>query len=196
MLKHTCVTEAMTDLPGLEVQNLMRPKVVESLFAVSESQLESESVRTSSPQEADLVTTHELGHNFGAEHDPDDLPDCAPREDQGGKYVMYPIAVSGDHVNNKVPPPAAETRSPNVLLPAINSSLTCACLQLFSNCSKRSILKRLKTKAQSCFRERNINVCGNSRVEQGEECDPGLLHINSDHCCTADCKLKTGAQCR
>lgn len=54
------------------------------------------------PQEADLVTTHELGHNFGAEHDPDDILDCAPREDQGGKYVMYPIAVSGDQVNNKV----------------------------------------------------------------------------------------------
>uniref|UniRef100_A0A7N5ZSW5 ADAM metallopeptidase domain 17b n=1 Tax=Anabas testudineus TaxID=64144 RepID=A0A7N5ZSW5_ANATE len=118
-------------------------------------------------KEADLVTTHELGHNFGAEHDPDDMPDCAPREDQGGKYVMYPIAVSGDHGNNK----------------------------LFSNCSKRSILKRLKSKAQSCFKERNINVCGNSRVEQGEECDPGLLHINSDRCCTAECKLKPGAQC-
>lgn len=53
-------------------------------------------------QEADLVTTHELGHNFGSEHDPDDMPDCAPREAQGGKYVMYPIAVSGDHANNKV----------------------------------------------------------------------------------------------
>lgn len=50
------------------------------------------------------MTTHELGHNFGAEHDPDDMPDCAPREDQGGKYVMYPIAVSGDHTNNKVVP--------------------------------------------------------------------------------------------
>lgn len=117
-------------------------------------------------KEADLVTTHELGHNFGAEHDPD-KPDCAPREDQGGKYVMYPIAVSGDHVNNK----------------------------MFSNCSKRSIVKRLRSKALSCFRERNINVCGNSRVEQGEECDPGLLHINSDPCCTPECKLKPGAQC-
>lgn len=60
-------------------------------------------LRLSSPQEADLVTTHELGHNFGAEHDPDNIPYCAPREDQGGKFVMYPIAVSGDHVNNKVP---------------------------------------------------------------------------------------------
>lgn len=48
------------------------------------------------------MTTHELGHNFGAEHDPDNVEYCAPREDQGGKYVMYPIAVSGDHVNNKV----------------------------------------------------------------------------------------------
>lgn len=51
-----------------------------------------------------MVTTHELGHNFGAVHDPDDLSYCAPREDQGGKYVMYPIAVSGDHSNNKVRP--------------------------------------------------------------------------------------------
>lgn len=55
-----------------------------------------------SHQEADLVTTHELGHNFGAEHDPDNIPYCAPSDDQGGKFVMYPIAVSGDHVNNKV----------------------------------------------------------------------------------------------
>ncbi|XP_053192874.1 disintegrin and metalloproteinase domain-containing protein 17 [Scomber japonicus] len=118
-------------------------------------------------KEADLVTTHELGHNFGAEHDPDNIPYCAPREDQGGKYVMYPIAVSGDHVNNKV----------------------------FSNCSKRSIVKRLRSKAASCFKERNTNVCGNSRVEQGEECDPGLLHMHSDPCCTDTCKLKLRAQC-
>lgn len=39
-------------------------------------------------------------------------------------------------------------------------------------------------------------MCGNSRVEQGEECDPGLLHINSDRCCTPDCRLKDEAQCR
>uniref|UniRef100_A0A8P4KCI1 ADAM metallopeptidase domain 17b n=1 Tax=Dicentrarchus labrax TaxID=13489 RepID=A0A8P4KCI1_DICLA len=114
-------------------------------------------------EEADLVTTHELGHNFGAEHDPDNIPHCAPREDQGGKYVMYPIAVSGDHVNNK----------------------------MFSNCSKHSIVKRLRTKAPSCFKQRNINVCGNSRVEQGEECDPGLLHIDSDLCfCSSTLRLR------
>ncbi|KAM9798605.1 disintegrin and metalloproteinase domain-containing protein 17 [Neosynchiropus ocellatus] len=118
-------------------------------------------------KEADLVTTHELGHNFGAEHDPDNVPDCAPGEDRGGKFVMYPIAVSGDHVNNKV----------------------------FSDCSKRSIVKRLRSTAPSCFRERNINVCGNSRVERGEQCDPGLLHLHSDTCCTSECRLRAHARC-
>uniref|UniRef100_A0A7N8XJ98 ADAM metallopeptidase domain 17 n=1 Tax=Mastacembelus armatus TaxID=205130 RepID=A0A7N8XJ98_9TELE len=118
-------------------------------------------------KEADLVTTHELGHNFGAEHDPDNIPYCAPRDDQGGKFVMYPIAVSGDHINNKH----------------------------FSNCSKISVGKTLRYKAPMCFKERNSKVCGNSRVEDGEECDPGLLHLNDDPCCSSDCKFKFGAQC-
>ncbi|KAF7668699.1 hypothetical protein LDENG_00298440 [Lucifuga dentata] len=118
-------------------------------------------------KEADLVTTHELGHNFGAEHDPDNIPHCAPSDDHGGKFVMYPIAVSGDHVNNKH----------------------------FSNCSKISIGKTLRFKAPICFKERNSKVCGNSRVEEGEECDPGLLHLNDDPCCTADCKFQPDAQC-
>ncbi|XP_062857489.1 disintegrin and metalloproteinase domain-containing protein 17 [Trichomycterus rosablanca] len=118
-------------------------------------------------KEADLVTTHELGHNFGAIHDRDDIPDCAPSEDNGGKYVMYPIAVSGDHSNNK----------------------------LFSNCSKKSIVMRLRHKRPSCFRQRNSNVCGNSRVEEGEECDPGLVHLHTDPCCTSDCKLRPNKQC-
>ncbi|TDG98885.1 hypothetical protein EPR50_G00204980 [Perca flavescens] len=118
-------------------------------------------------KEADLVTTHELGHNFGAEHDPDNIAYCAPSDDQGGKFVMYPIAVSGDHINNK----------------------------RFSNCSKISVGKTLRFKAPVCFKERNSKVCGNSRVEDGEECDPGLLHLNEDPCCSANCKFKGGAQC-
>ncbi|XP_070090909.1 disintegrin and metalloproteinase domain-containing protein 17 isoform X5 [Equus przewalskii] len=118
-------------------------------------------------KEADLVTTHELGHNFGAEHDPDGLPECAPNEDQGGKYVMYPIAVSGDHENNK----------------------------MFSNCSKQSIYKTIESKAQECFQERSNKVCGNSRVDEGEECDPGIMYLNNDTCCNSDCTLKPGVQC-
>ncbi|XP_014647641.1 PREDICTED: disintegrin and metalloproteinase domain-containing protein 17 isoform X2 [Ceratotherium simum simum] len=118
-------------------------------------------------KEADLVTTHELGHNFGAEHDPDGLAECAPNEDQGGKYVMYPIAVSGDHENNK----------------------------MFSNCSKQSIYKTIASKAQECFQERSNKVCGNSRVDEGEECDPGIMYLNNDTCCNSDCTLKPGVRC-
>ncbi|XP_063040209.1 disintegrin and metalloproteinase domain-containing protein 17a [Engraulis encrasicolus] len=118
-------------------------------------------------KEADLVTTHELGHNFGAEHDPDNIAHCAPSDDHGGKFVMYPIAVSGDHVNNK----------------------------RFSNCSKTSVSKTLRFKAPECFREKNSKLCGNSRVEEGEECDPGLLHLNDDPCCSAQCKFRPDAEC-
>lgn len=66
----------------------------------------------------------------------------------------------------------------------------------FSNCSKISVGKTLRSKAPMCFKERNSRVCGNSRVETDEDCDPGLLHLNDDPCCSADCKFKSGAQCR
>ncbi|GAB5570066.1 disintegrin and metalloproteinase domain-containing protein 17 isoform X1 [Prionailurus iriomotensis] len=114
-------------------------------------------------KEADLVTTHELGHNFGAEHDPDGLAECAPNEDQGGKYVMYPIAI--------------------------------LFLLMFSNCSKQSIYKTIESKAQECFQERSNKVCGNSRVDEGEECDPGIMYLNNDTCCSSECMLKEGVQC-
>uniref|UniRef100_A0A8C5PV82 ADAM metallopeptidase domain 17 n=1 Tax=Leptobrachium leishanense TaxID=445787 RepID=A0A8C5PV82_9ANUR len=118
-------------------------------------------------KEADLVTTHELGHNFGSEHDPDSMEYCAPTEERGGKFVMYPIAVSGDQENNK----------------------------MFSSCSRESILRTLMSKAGICFKERNNKVCGNSRVDEGEECDPGLLYQHNDPCCTSECKFKAGKSC-
>jgi len=67
---------------------------------------------------------------------------------------------------------------------------------MFSSCSKKSIHRTIEIKAQECFKERNNKVCGNSRVDEGEECDPGLLYQQADPCCSADCKLKDGAKCR
>lgn len=43
---------------------------------------------------------------------------------------------------------------------------------------------------------RNSKLCGNSRVEEGEDCDPGLLHLYDDPCCTPNCKFKQDAMCR
>ena len=51
-------------------------------------------------READLVTAHEFGHNWGSEHDPD-IPECSPSASQGGSYLMYTYSVSGYDVNNK-----------------------------------------------------------------------------------------------
>ncbi len=145
-------------------------------------------------QEADLVTTHELGHNFGAEHDPDNIADCAPRDDEGGKYVMYPIAVGGDHVNNKVLS-ILYWFSPLHVATLLTQQFY-SFPQRFSKCSKYSVSRTLKLKAHQCFKERSSKLCGNSRVEEDEDCDPGLLHLNDDPCCTAKCKFKKQAQCR
>lgn len=67
---------------------------------------------------------------------------------------------------------------------------------MFSNCSKQSIYKTIESKAQECFQERSNKVCGNSRVDEGEECDPGIMYLNNDTCCNSNCTLKEGVQCR
>ncbi|KAF2901050.1 hypothetical protein ILUMI_05106 [Ignelater luminosus] len=120
-------------------------------------------------READLVTAHEFGHNWGSEHDPD-IPECSPSASQGGSYLMYTYSVSGYDVNNK----------------------------RFSPCSLRSIRKVLQAKSGKCFSEPEESFCGNLRVEGDEECDAGLLGTeDNDPCCDKDCKLRRiqGAVC-
>ncbi|XP_028406064.1 ADAM 17-like protease [Dendronephthya gigantea] len=94
--------------------------------------------------EADIVTAHELGHNFGSEHDVQDHPRCSPNS--GGKYIMYPASVSGEKPNNNH----------------------------FSKCSRKAIKAVLDSKSYLCFSELNKGAfCGNYRVDKGEMCDPG-----------------------
>ncbi|XP_063227447.1 ADAM 17-like protease isoform X2 [Bacillus rossius redtenbacheri] len=113
-------------------------------------------------READLVTAHEFGHNWGSEHDPD-IPECSPGASQGGSYLMYTYSVSGYDVNNK----------------------------RFSPCSLRSIRKVLQAKSGRCFSEPEESFCGNLRVEGDEECDAGLLGTeDNDSCCDKNCKLR------
>jgi len=121
-------------------------------------------------QEADLVTAHEFGHNFGSEHDPD-TADCAPSDFQGGKHIMWTYSVSGYGSNNRV----------------------------FSKCSRLSIGRVLDQKRTNCFKERSEAYCGDYAVEgEEEQCDAGL-HNLEDPCCDMSelnkCKLKNGARC-
>ncbi|KAL4217074.1 Disintegrin and metalloproteinase domain-containing protein 17 [Mactra antiquata] len=119
--------------------------------------------------QANLVTTHEFGHNMGSEHDPE-TDSCAPSEYKDGKYVMYPWAVSGYDKNNKI----------------------------FSPCSREFIFKVLKVKGYDCFIEGRGDgaFCGNGRLDVDEECDAGYETKNDlDYCCDSNCKLRPGKLC-
>ncbi len=52
-------------------------------------------------REAELVTSHELGHNWGSEHDPN-TDRCTPSPSSGGNYIMYAYANQGYDKNNYV----------------------------------------------------------------------------------------------
>ena len=103
--------------------------------------------------EADLVTAHELGHNFGSNHDTNIHPECTPSTSSGGKYIMYATSVSGEQANNN----------------------------RFSPCSINAISEVLQAKKDLCFSVEVNSYCGNGVVEENEQCDAGLK--GSDECC-------------
>ncbi|ESP00842.1 hypothetical protein LOTGIDRAFT_140416, partial [Lottia gigantea] len=120
-------------------------------------------------EQSDLVTAHEIGHNWGSEHDPD-TSECAPSSFSGdGKYLMYPFSVAGYDSNN----------------------------DKFSPCSKRWVSEVLAAKADFCFKEPTpVTDCGNGKLDAGEECDAGFLgKYGQDECCNTRCQLKQGAIC-
>nr|XP_022337105.1 ADAM 17-like protease isoform X2 [Crassostrea virginica] len=120
--------------------------------------------------QATITTAHEFGHNWGSEHDPD-TDSCAPSSSSGGRFIMYPSAVSGYEKNN----------------------------QMFSPCSKEFIYKVVMRKGYDCFKESSATgqgLCGNGRLDKNEECDAGY---EGDKCCNENCefrvKIKGQIQC-
>ncbi|KAG1679187.1 Disintegrin and metalloproteinase domain-containing protein 10 [Nymphon striatum] len=109
------------------------------------------------PAVSHVTLAHEIGHNFGSPHDPEDDRGCTPGG-QDGNYIMFARATSGDKYNN----------------------------QKFSPCSMRSISSVLSTKARGnkgCFTEPQDSICGNEVVEKGEECDCGWEEDCKEPCC-------------
>ncbi|EDV28932.1 uncharacterized protein TRIADDRAFT_52298 [Trichoplax adhaerens] len=125
------------------------------------------------PLRASEVTfAHELGHNFGAQHDNTytTQKSCYPGG-LDGNYIMYAYATTGNLKNNN----------------------------FFSSCSRTAMTNVLRVKAASCFKASTASICGNGIVETGEDCDCGA-HCDIDKCCnpagsTNQCKYATNAQC-
>jgi disintegrin and metalloproteinase domain-containing protein 10 len=129
------------------------------------------------PEAVSQITfAHEVGHNFGSEHDPDDSI-CSPGSAKGGNYIMYRRATTGTDKNNRN----------------------------FSQCSRDQmgpiVHALVENKNKFCFKQYSGSLCGNGIVEEGEECDCGYGTDCKEACCidasqdTNKCKLKPGKQC-
>jgi len=109
------------------------------------------------PAVSHVTLAHEIGHNFGSPHDPENNRDCTPGG-ADGNYIMFARATSGDKKNNNQ----------------------------FSPCSLKSINGVLGSKARNengCFTEPQSAICGNGVVELGEECDCGWEEDCTEKCC-------------
>ncbi|XP_061169884.1 ADAM 17-like protease [Saccostrea echinata] len=111
------------------------------------------------------TVAHEIGHNWGSNHDPD-TDECSPSSGSGGRYLMFSKALKGVARNNIK----------------------------FSPCSTRSVYKVLSAKGDKCLTEprEGVGLCGNGRIDIGEACDPGS---HPDGCCDSTCQLAGDAVC-
>ncbi|KAI9216311.1 hypothetical protein BC828DRAFT_409582 [Blastocladiella britannica] len=63
----------------------------------------------------------------------------------------------------------------------------------WSNCTRDSVNMYFASSDTKCLDKPAAPMCGNGRVDAGEECDSGSARGSA--CCTAQCKLRKGAQC-
>ncbi|KCV72294.1 hypothetical protein H696_01691 [Fonticula alba] len=144
-------------------------------FAQSSSYVSGTAVSTPTSEEW-LIVAHEIGHNFGANHDCMNS-DCP----KGDKCCRCSEASDGCN--------CAQQYIMNPLSSSSQSS--------FSECSQRVICSRMASDRSSCLADPggrellNRNMCGNGIWELPEECDCGGETGCMDHpCCNSDCTLK------
>ncbi|CAG5125775.1 unnamed protein product, partial [Candidula unifasciata] len=173
--KNICTSHLFTDYPfAMRVLGLAWMSTL--CMDVSPGSLKKNSGLTSGTENTEgtitslqmnLVFVHELGHNFGSEHDPA-TPECSAPDHHGGNFLMWDKSVNG--------------KSPNNLK--------------FSACSKRYIGRAIVQASCLVPRSSMISFCGNGIVDEKEQCDAGAHGvIGTNPCCTSNCKLKEHATC-
>lgn len=125
--------------------------------------------REAPPIVTEITLAHELGHSFGAQHDPE-TKECTPGPENGGNFIMFDKATPGHLKNNR----AFSTCSKAAMIPVINA-------------------KGLET-TNGCFEKRYWAICGNGAHEEGEICDCGTVSTCVEQCCTP-LGSKTGTPC-
>lgn len=140
-----------------------------------------------------LVLAHEIGHNFGAQHDPETTtpPDS-------GNYVMYKFAVSGTKSNNKKFSPASIATMGEVMTDRagcfVNNSVpTCGngIVEDGEVCDCGSTNPVECTRRDPCC---SPGVCTEYKDNTTLSCSP--KDPSKGGCCSDTCKLDTtGAAC-
>lgn len=140
-----------------------------------------------------ITFAHEVGHNFGAEHDAEGQ--CVPGEKNGGNFIMYSRATTGTQPNNRNFSQCSKDSMGKVMFSLVNSPKFCF--------KGNFLIFKLKKyiKIGLFIKVNNGSLCGNLFVEDGEECDCGYSNDCKEKCCNDAskvnaCKLTVGSQCR
>eukprot|EP01134_Creolimax_fragrantissima_P007004 CFRG7004T1 len=120
-----------------------------------------------------LTVAHEIGHNFGAEHDPDGT--CAPGGSQGN-YIMYAQAGDGSLPNNR----AFSTCSIASMVEVMDEKATCFVPYPEARCGNGIVENEEECDcgADPCPE----GSCCTNECELVGDCDP-----RHDECCSLEC---------
>eukprot|EP00056_Hartaetosiga_gracilis_P020691 m.20928 g.20928 ORF g.20928 m.20928 type:complete len:697 (-) comp8642_c0_seq1:84-2174(-) len=130
-----------------------------------------------------LVMSHEMGHNFGSNHD----------DTSGDRYLMYPVSVDGSSSVNY----EFSSQSLTTIGGVISAKGGCFISPTTSACGN---LVQEDTEPCDCGTDASlcagIDACCQTgcMLASGAACSP--RHSENGACCSSGCQIQTGIECR